>query len=189
MHDANQHRPNGCAHQYLAVNTHSSSHFRQRFVHFFHGHYNRPYDNADCRPSGAFKSHGNRFDPRSNRLHRRKRGFGHGNKHGEHHPRRRYVRSVGQRNFARGCGNRQYGFAERYLRERLHVQYHVLRNRNFERTSTRQPSRTLIRLLQDSALHGIQSGRMPRRIRLASVSELSNKSVCKKQTASEKKHG
>lgn len=61
----------------------------------------------------------------------------------------------GQRNFARGCGNRQYGFAERYLREQLHVQYHVLRNRNFERTSTRQPSRTLIRLLQDSALHGI----------------------------------
>ena len=176
LHDADKHRFYGGSHEHFACKPHSSAHVRQRLVNLVGRHDYRPHDNTDCRQSGTFKSNRNDFDTRSNRLHRRKRRCRHGHEHLEYRPRRGYVRSVGQRNFARHRGNRQYDFAERYLRERLHVLDNFLRYRHSQRASTRQSSRTVLRLLQDSALHGIQPRRLSRRVRFALVPVLTNKS-------------
>ena len=75
------------------------------------------------------------------------------------------MRADRQCNYTKRCGNRQYGVSERRVRKRLYVQHHVLRDGDFERTSPRQSSRAVVRILQNSALHGIQSRRLPRRVR------------------------
>ena len=56
----------------------------------------------------------------------------------------------------------------------VHILHYILRYRNSQGSGGRKPAHPLLRILQNTAMHGIQSGRMPGSIRLTPVSVVSN---------------
>lgn len=172
VYDAGVNGRNGHRHRSHARIPNRSAYLCKRQVNHKRRHYRHTHGDADSGQAGALARDNDSEHSHSNQLYGRQRHRGHRHGHGLRSARRYYVRPDGQRHNADDCSHRQFVFDNRYLRRQQRLYNHLLYHGDSESAGGRQHTHSVVRLLQNSAVHRVFAGRLPRGVRSSDLPHL-----------------